>query len=122
MRPRPLVKTLTFAVLHFATAFIVVYALTGSAVIGGAVALIEPLCNTVVFYLHERAWQRFGRQKATHSHSYGHDVFLKYMGRGRPPGAERRVRRAEPGHSVRTLRFVSAGSVLRVAHISMRSS
>ena len=55
MRPRPLVKTLTFAVLHFATAFIIVYALTGSVVIGGAVALIEPLCNTVVFYLHERA-------------------------------------------------------------------
>ena len=86
MRPRPLVKTLTFAVLHFATAFIVVYALTGSVVIGGAVALIEPLCNTVVFYLHERDWQRFGRQKATHSHSYGHDVFLKYMGRGQAAG------------------------------------
>ncbi len=82
MRQRPLLKTLTFAVLHFATAFIVVYALTGSLVIGGAVALIEPLCNTLVFYLHERAWQRFGRQKATHSHSYGHDVFLKYLARG----------------------------------------
>jgi len=52
MKPRPLVKTLTFAVLHFATAFIVVYALTGSVVLGGAVVLIEPLCNTVVFYLH----------------------------------------------------------------------
>ncbi len=82
MKPRPLVKTLTFAVLHFATAFIVVYALTGSVVLGGAVALIEPLCNTVVFYLHERAWQRVGRQKPVQSHSYGHDVFLKYMGRG----------------------------------------
>lgn len=35
MRQRPLLKTLTFAVLHFATAFIVVYALTGSLVIGG---------------------------------------------------------------------------------------
>ncbi|AWM61761.1 DUF2061 domain-containing protein [Stutzerimonas stutzeri] len=87
MRPRPLVKTLTFAVLHFATAFIVVYALTGSIVIGGAVALIEPLCNTVVFYLHERAWQRFGRQKPVQSHSYGHDVFLKYMGRGQNTGS-----------------------------------
>ncbi|HAW61339.1 MAG TPA: hypothetical protein DCX26_03275, partial [Pseudomonas sp.] len=38
MKPRPLIKTLTFAVLHFATAFTVVYALTGSLVIGGAVA------------------------------------------------------------------------------------
>lgn len=82
MRQRPLLKTFTFAILHFATAFIVVYALTGSLVIGGAVALIEPLCNTFVFYLHERAWQRFGRQKAAQSHSYGHDVFLKYLRRG----------------------------------------
>lgn len=91
MKPRPLIKTLTFAVLHFATAFTVVYALTGSLVIGGAVALIEPLCNTLVFYLHERAWQRFGRQKASHSYSYGHDVFLQYMSRGQR-GANRAAR------------------------------
>ena len=122
MRPRPLVKTLTFAVLHFATAFIVVYALTGSAVIGGAVALIEPLCNTVVFYLHERACSdSAGRRRPTPT-ATATMCFSSTWAGGRPPGAERRVRRAEPGHSVRTLRFVSAGSVLRVAHISMRSS
>ncbi|MEZ3185375.1 DUF2061 domain-containing protein [Pseudomonas sp. LM13] len=63
----------------------------GPAAIGGAVALIEPLCNTLVFYLHERAWQRFGRQKASHSYSYGHDVFLRYMSRGQR-GANRAAR------------------------------
>ncbi|MBK3867327.1 DUF2061 domain-containing protein [Pseudomonas stutzeri] len=93
MKQRPLIKTLTFAVLHFATAFIVVYALTGSLVLGGAVALIEPLCNTLVFYLHERAWQRFGRRKAERSHSYGHDVFLEYMGGGQ--ATESRIARSQ---------------------------
>lgn len=38
MKPRPLLKTFTFAILHFATAFIVVYALTGNVAISGAAA------------------------------------------------------------------------------------
>ena len=52
-------KTLTFAILHFSVAFTITYLLTGSIVIGGAVALIEPSVNTVVFYFHEKVWKRF---------------------------------------------------------------
>lgn len=51
-------KTMTFATLHFTIAFGVTYLLTGDAVIGGAVALIEPAVNTVGFYFHERFWRR----------------------------------------------------------------
>lgn len=54
---RDLMKTGTFAVLHFAVAFGVAYALTGSAPIATALALIEPACNTVAFFFHERAWR-----------------------------------------------------------------
>ena len=49
-------KTLSFAVLHFSVGFGVTYLLTGSVAIATGVALIEPAVNTVVFYLHERAW------------------------------------------------------------------
>ena len=52
-------KTATFAILHFVVAFSVTYLLTGSFVLGGAVALLEPAVNTVVFYFHEKVWQRF---------------------------------------------------------------
>ena len=45
-----MLKTLTFAALHFTTAFSVTYVLTGSIGVSGAVALVEPLINTVVFY------------------------------------------------------------------------
>lgn len=55
-----MLKTLTFACVHFAVAFTVAYALTGSVVVGGLVALVEPLCNTVAYHLHERAWERWG--------------------------------------------------------------
>jgi uncharacterized membrane protein len=54
-----LAKTATFAVVHFAVAFSIAYLLTGSITIAGALALIEPLANTVAYLLHERAWARF---------------------------------------------------------------
>lgn len=57
-------KTGTFAILHFSVAFGVGYALTGSALVGGAIALVEPACNTVVFYFHEKAWERFRPKQA----------------------------------------------------------
>ena len=55
-------KTITFAVVHFCVAFSVAYLLTGSVVIGGAIALIEPMINTVAFYFHERAWNSYLRR------------------------------------------------------------
>ena len=55
---RDLVKTFSFAVLHFAVGFGVTYALTGSVAVASGVAVLEPAVNTVVFYLHEKAWRR----------------------------------------------------------------
>lgn len=51
-------KTLSFAIIHFSVAFTVGYALTGSAAIGGAIALVEPACNTVAYFFHEKIWKR----------------------------------------------------------------
>lgn len=58
-----MLKTITFAILHFGVAFGTAYALTGSIGISGAVALIEPLANTFVFYFHEKAWNRYEKKK-----------------------------------------------------------
>ena len=49
-----MLKTLTFTVMHFIIAFSVAYALTGSIAVGGLVAAVEPLCNSVGFYFHEK--------------------------------------------------------------------
>lgn len=54
-----LAKTGTFALVHFAVAFSIAYALTSSAPIAGAIALLEPIANTVAYFFHERAWNRF---------------------------------------------------------------
>jgi len=60
-----MLKTLSFAGVHFTVAFTIGYLLTGSVVVGGAMALVEPACNTVAYYFHEKAWARVAiRQRA----------------------------------------------------------
>jgi len=63
-------KTATFAVIHFSVAFTVGYALTGSVVVGGALALIEPAINTVAFHLHELWWRKLEAHKALQQEAF----------------------------------------------------
>lgn len=51
-------KTVSAVGLHLAVAVAVGYALTGSLVVSGAVALLEPICNVIVQHFHEKAWAR----------------------------------------------------------------
>lgn len=77
---RDLLKTLTFALVHFSVAFSVAYLLTGSVPVATGLALIEPMVNTVAFFFHERAWRAVeGREAApalarvrAHRHRHGH--------------------------------------------------
>jgi len=59
-----MIKTLSFACVHFTVAFTVGYLLTGSVVVGSLLALVEPAVNTVAYHVHERLWTRFGRTTA----------------------------------------------------------
>ena len=51
-------KTLTFAAVHMTVAFCVGYLMTGSVLVGGALALVEPAVNTVAYFFHEKVWER----------------------------------------------------------------
>ena len=51
-------KTMSFAGVHFVVAFTVGYAMSGSMLVGGAIALVEPALNTVAYYFHEKVWER----------------------------------------------------------------
>lgn len=57
-------KTFSFATVHFSVAFLVGWLMTGSVWVGGALALVEPACNTVAFHLHEKVWKRIERRRA----------------------------------------------------------
>ena len=60
-------KTITFAIMHFAVAFTVAYLLTGSMIVGGLVALVEPAVNTVAFYFHEMVWKKLEEKPVSDS-------------------------------------------------------
>lgn len=51
-----MIKTMTFAGLHFSIALTVAYILTGDFLLGSLIAMIEPSVNTVAFYFHEKVW------------------------------------------------------------------
>lgn len=57
-------KTLSFASLHFTVAFLLGWLFTGSVLVGGVLALVEPACNTVVFHFHEKVWKRIEVRRA----------------------------------------------------------
>ena len=53
-----MLKTATFTLMHFVIAFSVAWFLTGSATVGGLLAVVEPLCNAVGFFFHDKLWKR----------------------------------------------------------------
>ncbi|WP_236250489.1 DUF2061 domain-containing protein [Microbulbifer sp. ALW1] len=58
MKQQTMTKTCSFAAIHMAVAFTVGYVMTGDIWVGSALALVEPACNTVAFYFHEKWWNR----------------------------------------------------------------
>lgn len=57
-------KTISFGVVHFTVAFTVAYLLSGSFLVGGAIALVEPAINTMAYFFHERIWERIRQGRA----------------------------------------------------------
>lgn len=52
-------KTLTYSIMHFVVAFTVSFLLTGDIKIAGAIAFVEPLVQTLAYFLHEKAWTNY---------------------------------------------------------------
>jgi len=64
-------KTFSFAAIHFSVAFTVGYLMTGSVWVGGALALVEPACNTVAFHFHKKVWKRIEARRQSASSQAG---------------------------------------------------
>tara|TARA_R110002049_G_scaffold94988_14_gene233498 strand:+ start:5864 stop:6130 length:267 start_codon:yes stop_codon:yes gene_type:complete len=55
---RSLLKAITYRITGTVTTTLLVLAVTGELAVAMAVGLVEPAVKIVVYYLHERAWQR----------------------------------------------------------------
>ena len=67
-------KTMTFAVVHVTVAFTVGYLMSGSVLVGGAIALVEPAVNTIAYHFHEKVWNRVHRVGAANANRFAHPM------------------------------------------------
>ena len=54
-------KTATYGVMHVTVATALAYMLTGNMAIALSIGLLEPAVQTVFFFMHESAWEKWQR-------------------------------------------------------------
>ena len=59
-RTRSLLKTITFRVLATVMTMAFVFIFTGSAEITIGIGILEVVAKTVLYYVHERVWDKVG--------------------------------------------------------------
>lgn len=55
---RTLYKTITWRVTGSTSTFLIAWMVTGSIAMSSTVAIVQMIVNTVLYYLHEVAWNR----------------------------------------------------------------
>jgi len=55
---RSLVKTISWRLTGSTATFLIAYVMTGNFAIAGVIGLTQMISNTVLYYLHERVWNR----------------------------------------------------------------
>lgn len=53
-----LLKTITYGLMHICVATCLAYVISGSWAVALSIGLLEPMVQTVFFYMHERVWER----------------------------------------------------------------
>lgn len=55
---RSVVKTLTWRLTGSSATFLIAYLMTGNFAVSGIIGLTQLVSNTVLYYIHERIWNR----------------------------------------------------------------
>ncbi len=59
---RTVCKTMSYGFMHLSIAILVAYLLSGSWKVALAIGLVEPCCQTIAFFFHERLWHRLEKK------------------------------------------------------------
>ena len=64
---RSITKTISWRLTGSFSTFMISYLILGSFSIAGSIAVVQVIANTLLYYLHERAWNkiRWGRDDIT---------------------------------------------------------
>jgi uncharacterized membrane protein len=55
---RSIVKTVTWRLTGSGATFLISYIMTGNLSVAGTIAVVQMTSNTVLYYIHERIWNR----------------------------------------------------------------
>ena len=58
IRIRSLIKTITWRIIASLDTFLIAWFVRGSISVGGWIATIEVITKIILYYFHERAWNR----------------------------------------------------------------
>ena len=64
---RSLIKTITWRITGSGATFGISYLISGNFVIAGSIATIQLVTNTVLYFIHERVWDRVKWGRASQS-------------------------------------------------------
>jgi len=56
-------KTLIWRFISAIVTFLISYVITGSFISGGMIAISESLLKTVIYYYHEKFWDKYTKKK-----------------------------------------------------------
>jgi len=57
---RSLVKTITWRVTGSSATFLIAYLLIGNFAVAGVIGVTQLISNTILYYVHERIWNKVG--------------------------------------------------------------
>ena len=55
---RSLVKTISWRITGSSATFLIAYLISGNISIAGTIAVIQLPANTILYYIHERVWNK----------------------------------------------------------------
>lgn len=61
---RSIAKTISWRITGSFSTFIISYFILGSFLIAGSIAVVQVTANTILYYLHERVWNKIGWGKS----------------------------------------------------------
>ena len=60
---RSLVKTVSWRITGSGATFLISYLVSGNLAAAGTIAIVQVIVNTVLYYLHERIWNKVKWQR-----------------------------------------------------------
>ena len=61
---RSIAKTISWRITGSFSTFLISYFILGSFLIAGSIAVVQITANTILYYLHERVWNKIGWGKS----------------------------------------------------------